>query len=279
MKKFTDFKSEYKPIWCPGCGHFSILNSLLKAMANLNLQQENTVVVSGIGCSSRVPAYTSTYGFHSVHGRALTVATGLKVSRSNLDVFVLSGDGDALSIGGNHFIHSARKNLNVTVILMDNEVYGMTKGQASPTSSAEWEGSKLTPQGSHMRPINPISLALGAGASFVARGFSGNPKQIQYLIEEGYKHNGFSFIQVLSPCVTFVPEQKLWKNVVQSFDFEPANNIVDAYNILKQSDNFSCGIFIKEQREFIPNEYIGTKAIEETKTKKILKEIENDFVV
>ena len=140
--KPRDYKSGVKPIWCPGCGHYSVLNALTKAMAARRLSRDDTVLVSGIGCSSRLPAYAESYGFHGVHGRALPVAQGLKVARPDLTVIALGGDGDGFSIGGNHFMHACRRNVDMTYIVMDNEVYGMTKGQASPTSPVNWEGSK-----------------------------------------------------------------------------------------------------------------------------------------
>jgi 2-oxoglutarate ferredoxin oxidoreductase subunit beta len=142
-----DFKSDYKPIWCPGCGDYSVLTSITKALSVLGVARENAAVISGIGCSSRIPAYTSLYGFHGVHGRALALATGLKIARPDLTVLVTGGDGDGFSIGGNHFLHACRRNVDLTYVVMDNQVYGMTKGQASPTTASEWEGSKLTPHG------------------------------------------------------------------------------------------------------------------------------------
>ncbi len=237
-----DYKSAVEPVWCPGCGHFAVLSAAAKAFAHLQLAQKDIAVISGIGCSSRVPAYMNTYGFHGIHGRALPVATGLKTMRPELTVVVAGGDGDGFSIGGNHFLHACRRNVDITYIVMDNEVYGMTKGQASPTSAPDWSHSKLTPHGTGMRAFNPAAIALAAGASFVARAFAGQPNEIARIIAEGVGHRGFAFIQVLSPCPTFCPEQKNWKQVVRPFDGQPTDNAQDAARRVHGDDGFSTGI-------------------------------------
>ena len=168
-------------------------------------------MVSGIGCSSRIPAYTTCYGFHGVHGRSLAAATGLKVARPDLTVLVASGDGDGYSIGGNHFLHACRRNVDLTYIVMDNHVYGMTKGQASPTTEPDWD-SKLAPGGSGVREFHPLVIALASGANFVARAFSGDPNGTAAILVEAVRHPGFSFVEVLSPCVTFRPDQRSGRN-------------------------------------------------------------------
>ena len=211
-----DYKSGLKPIWCPGCGHFSVFNAITKAMAALQISKDDTVMVSGIGCSSRLPAYVDSYGFHGVHGRGLAIAQGLKVARPDLTVIAMGGDGDGFSIGGNHFIHACRRNVNMTYIAMDNEVYGMTKGQASPTTPMDWSNSKLTPHGPGVRPFKPAALALATGAPWIARAYSGNPNQMAQLIAQAIEHPGFSFLHVLSQCITFCPEQTDWKAIVLS---------------------------------------------------------------
>ena len=172
-------------------------------------------VVSGIGCSSRIPAYTTCYGFHGVHGRALAAGTGLKVARPDLTVVVTGGDGDGYSIGGNHFMHACRRNVDMTYIVMDNHVYGMTKGQASPTTEPDWD-NKLSPGGTGIRAFHPLVIALASGANFVARGFSGDPNGTAAIIAQAIRHPGFSFVEILSPCVTFRPEQKEWKEIVRA---------------------------------------------------------------
>src|ERR1700694_5765213 len=210
-----DFKSDYKPVWCPGCGDYSVLSSITKALATLGLRPENVAVVSGIGCSSRIPAYTTCYGFHGVHGRALPAATGLKVARPDLTVLVASGDGDGYSIGGNHFLHACRRNVDMTYVVMDNHIYGMTKGQPSPTTEPEFD-TALTPGGTGVAPFHPLVVALASGANFIARCFSGDPNETADVLVEAIKHPGFSFVEILSPCVTFRPDEKTWKDLVHA---------------------------------------------------------------
>jgi len=245
---FKDFKSDYKPVWCPGCGDFSVLASVTKALAEIGVKREDAAVISGIGCSSRIPAYTSVYGFHGIHGRALASATGLKVARPDLTVIATGGDGDGFSIGGNHFLHACRRNVDMTYIVMDNEVYGMTKGQASPTTASDWDGSKLTPNGTGVSPFNPLSVALSAGASFVARGFSGDPNGSAKLIAEAINHKGFSFVQILSPCVTFRPEQTDWKKIVRKGEIEGTHALAEAASFLATDDGFSTGVLYSTNR-------------------------------
>ena len=248
-----DYKSEVKPIWCPGCGDFSVLAAITRAFATMGLENHNTAVVSGIGCSSRIPAYTSVYGFHGVHGRALPVASGLKLARPELTVVVFGGDGDGFSIGGNHFLHACRRNVDMTYVVMDNQVYGMTKGQASPTTEPTWCESKLTPEGTGVNPIQPVSLALACGANFVARGFSGDPNGVAKLIVEAIKHPGFSVVHVLSPCVTFRPEQKGWKSAVHPYGREPTEDPALAMRAALEDDGFGLGIFLAgNRRPFAP---------------------------
>ncbi len=236
-----DYKSAVKPIWCPGCGDYSVLSALSKALAELALPPEDVAVVSGIGCSSRIPAYTHCYGFHGVHGRALPIATGLKISRPDLTVIVTGGDGDGFSIGGNHFLHACRRNVDMTYIVMDNQVYGMTKGQASPTTSPDWEGSKLTPEGTGINPFQPLAIGLAAGANFVARAFTGDPNTLARIIAEAVQHPGFSLLQVLSPCVTFRPEQKEWKRLVRVAEAECTDDPALAARHLMSDDGFNVG--------------------------------------
>lgn len=236
-----DFKSAVKPIWCPGCGDYAVLNALAKALAELGRPPEEIAVISGIGCSSRIPAYTSAYGFHGVHGRALPLATGLKLARPDLTVIVTGGDGDGFSIGGNHFLHACRRNVDLTYLVMDNQVYGMTKGQASPTTAADWEGSKLTPEGTHVNPFQPLVIGLAAGANFIARCFSGDPNNMARILLEGILHPGFSLIQVLSPCITFRPEQMEWKKVVRMAPVDHTGDAARAARRLMSDDGFNVG--------------------------------------
>jgi 2-oxoglutarate/2-oxoacid ferredoxin oxidoreductase subunit beta len=204
LKQVTlpELKGKVDPDWCPGCGDFGVLAALQKAVVELQIQPCNIVTISGIGCSSNLPGYMNTYGMHTLHGRALAVATGVKLANHVLTVVVTGGDGDGFGIGGNHFIHTMRRNVDLVYLAMDNQIYGLTTGQVSPTSRIGMK-TKSTPFGSVEGPINPISLALAAGATFVARGFSGEQKHLTDLIKRAIQHKGFSFIDVFSPCVTY----------------------------------------------------------------------------
>ena len=243
--KPRDYKSDLKPVWCPGCGDFAVLNAVTKALAWLELPRENVSFVTGIGCSSRIAAYSSVYGFHGIHGRALALAAGLKAARPELTVLVAGGDGDGLSIGGNHFIHACRRNMDLTYIIMDNEVYGMTKGQASPTTAPDWVDSKLTPSGTGIRPFQPAGLALTAGASFIARGFTGDPNGLARLLVQAIEHRGFSFVQALSPCPTFRPEQMQWKKQVRGFENDATDDPAEAARRIHWDDGMSTGIIFR----------------------------------
>ena len=198
----TCYKTTLKPVWCPGCGDYGVLAALHEAMAELELKPWNTVLLSGIGCSSRLPGYVACYGFNGVHGRALTLATGVKVARPELTVIAVGGDGDGLAIGGNHFIHTARRNLDITYILMDNEVYGLTKGQVAPTTP-HGDKTKSTYWGNPEPAVDPCEMAISVGATWVARGFSADKKFLTSLMVRAVQHHGFSFLNVMSPCVTF----------------------------------------------------------------------------
>jgi 2-oxoglutarate ferredoxin oxidoreductase subunit beta len=245
--KAKDYKSDIKPVWCPGCGHFAVLSAVTKALAHLGLAREETALISGIGCSSRLPAYTAVYGYHGVHGRALAAASGLKAARPDLTVLIAGGDGDGFSIGGNHFIHACRRNMDLTYIVMDNEVYGMTKGQASPTTAPDWAQSKLTPHGPGVPSFNPAAIALASGATFIARGFSGDPNGITRLLVDAIRHPGFSFVQVLSPCTTYRPEQKEWKKIVQPLELEPTSNPAEAARRIQADSGMSTGMLYRTE--------------------------------
>jgi 2-oxoglutarate ferredoxin oxidoreductase subunit beta len=197
-----DFVTSNDVRWCPGCGDYAILNSLQRTLPELGVPREKFVIVSGIGCSSRFPYYMNTYGFHTIHGRAPTVATGVKVANPDLSVWIVTGDGDGLSIGGNHLMHLLRRNLNVTVLLFNNRIYGLTKGQYSPTSPVGTK-TKTTPTGSIDHPLNPILFALGAEATFIARTVDNNPKHMVETFKAAHEHQGVSFVEILQNCVIF----------------------------------------------------------------------------
>jgi 2-oxoglutarate ferredoxin oxidoreductase subunit beta len=201
-RTIEEYKSEEKPTWCPGCGDFGVLNALYNAVRLKGWEPKDIVLVSGIGCSSRLPFFANTYGFHGVHGRVMPIATGVRVANPDLKVLALGGDGDAFAIGGGHFIHAARRNLDICYVIMDNATYGLTKGQTSPTSQVGFV-TKTTPKGSPDRAINPLMLALASGATFVARGFSGKPKELADIVVRGIDHNGFAVVDCYSPCPTF----------------------------------------------------------------------------
>lgn len=197
-----DFQSDQEVRWCPGCGDYAILSSVQKVMPELGIPRENIVFVSGIGCSSRFPYYMNTYGFHTIHGRAPAIATGLKTTRPDLQVWVVTGDGDALSIGGNHFLHVLRRNVDVKILLFNNRIYGLTKGQYSPTSAMGTK-AKSTPLGSIDAPFNPIHVALGANASFVARALDVDPVGLQSVLHRMANHKGSALVEIYQNCPVF----------------------------------------------------------------------------
>ncbi|MEO5684153.1 MAG: 2-oxoacid:ferredoxin oxidoreductase subunit beta [Chitinophagaceae bacterium] len=197
-----DFATDQEVRWCPGCGDYSILAQVQKIMPGIGVPKENIVIVSGIGCSSRFPYYMNTYGMHSIHGRATAIASGLKAARPELSVWIVTGDGDSLSIGGNHTIHLLRRNFDVNVLLFNNQIYGLTKGQYSPTSE-ENKVTKSTPFGSIDHPFNPLALAMGADATFIARSMDRDPKHLQELLTRSHKHKGASFLEIYQNCNIF----------------------------------------------------------------------------
>ncbi|HML58413.1 MAG TPA: 2-oxoacid:ferredoxin oxidoreductase subunit beta [Ferruginibacter sp.] len=197
-----DFATDQEVRWCPGCGDYSILAQVQKVMPTLGIARENIVIVSGIGCSSRFPYYMNTYGMHSIHGRATAIASGLKATRPELSVWIVTGDGDGLSIGGNHTIHLLRRNFDVNLLLFNNQIYGLTKGQYSPTSE-EHKVTKSTPFGSVDHPFNPLALAMGADASFIARSMDRDPKHLQQMLIRSHAHKGSSFLEIYQNCNIF----------------------------------------------------------------------------
>ncbi len=254
QRKPSDYKSDLKPIWCPGCGDFGVLASLYRAFAELDLDPTNTVVVSGIGCSSRLPGFVTTYGVHTLHGRPLPVAMGVKLANPELTVIAVGGDGDGFAIGAGHFPHAARRNIDVTYLVMDNEIYGLTKGQASPTSLTD-QKAPTTPWGNLETPLNTLAFAIASNASFVARGASFNTKALTELIVQAIEHKGFSYIDALSPCVMFNNKQEAWKELVT--DVEPNHNPADrtgAFDLALRG-GFQLGILYRELRPTLDDKY------------------------
>jgi 2-oxoglutarate/2-oxoacid ferredoxin oxidoreductase subunit beta len=245
-------KSDTKPTWCPGCGDFGVVAGIEMALKRLQIPGHNVVLVSGIGCSSNLPHFLSTYGFHAIHGRALPVAEGIRWANHGLTVIATGGDGDGFGIGAGHFVHTMRRNVDMTYVTMDNQIYGLTTGQASPTSRMG-QKTKSTPAGVIEQPIDPISLALASGATYVARGFSGDVKHLADLIAGGIQHKGFAFVDVFSPCVTY--------NKINTFDFfrqrvyklesaghDPSNIVLAWERGLEWGEKIPIGLFYKTDR-------------------------------
>jgi 2-oxoglutarate ferredoxin oxidoreductase subunit beta len=208
--RFTDFKSDKQPTWCPGCGDFGTMNGMMKALANTGNSPDDTFVVAGIGCSGKIGTYMRSYAFHGVHGRALPLGMGVKLANPELEVMVAGGDGDGYSIGAGHFVHAVRRNVDMTYVVMDNRIYGLTKGQFSPTSREDFE-TATSPEGTSQAPVNPLALALAAGGSFIAQSFSSDAQRHTQLVQEAIEHPGFALVNVFSPCVTF--------NDVDTYDY------------------------------------------------------------
>lgn len=205
-----EFVSDQDVRWCPGCGDYSILANVQRVMPELGVPRENVVFVSGIGCSSRFPYYMNTYGFHTIHGRAPAFATGIKASRPELSVWIVTGDGDGLSIGGNHLLHTIRRNINTQILLFNNQIYGLTKGQYSPTSKVGIK-TKSTPQGSIDHPVDPIAFAIGCGATFIARTIDVDAKHMQNILKRAHEHKGTAFVEILQNCPVF--NDGIWEDV------------------------------------------------------------------
>jgi 2-oxoglutarate ferredoxin oxidoreductase subunit beta len=208
--RFTDFKSDAQPTWCPGCGDFGTMNGMMKALAESGASPDETFVVAGIGCSGKIGTYMRSYALHGVHGRALPVGAGVKLANPDIEVMVAGGDGDGYSIGAGHFIHAVRRNIDMTYVVMDNRIYGLTKGQASPTSREDFETS-TTPEGPQQPPVNPLALAFAASGTFIAQSFSTDAQRHAEIVKEAVEHDGFGFVNVFSPCVTF--------NDVDTYDY------------------------------------------------------------
>jgi 2-oxoglutarate/2-oxoacid ferredoxin oxidoreductase subunit beta len=245
-------KSDVKPTWCPGCGDFGVVAAIEMAVKRLQLPSHNVVVISGIGCSSNLPHFLSSYGFHGIHGRALPVAEGIRWANHGLTVIGTGGDGDGFGIGAGHFVHAMRRNVDLTYVTMDNQIYGLTTGQASPTSTLGHK-TKSTPLGVIENPIDPVALALASGATYVARGFSGDVKHLADLVANGIQHKGFAFVDVFSPCVTY--------NKINTFDFfrqrvyklesagHNSGDIVAAWQrALEWGDKIPIGLFYKTEK-------------------------------
>lgn len=287
-----DYKSDLKPIWCAGCGDFGVLNALYKAMSICNLDPTNTVVVSGIGCSSRLPGFVAAYGFHGVHGRALPIATGIKSARPDLNVIVVGGDGDGYSIGAGHFPHCARRNPDITYLIMNNNTYGLTKGQVSPTSMVPLAsvGSKIdskrwktTPYGMMEDSINPIAQAIAWDVSFVARGFSYKPNQLADILVQAIQHKGFALIDAFSPCPTFNQDQTddYYKDHTYDVpeDHDPTDR-VRAFEMALRPDGYPIGvIYRRDGKHSLLDEQASLRArLQQTDEASALEKLIGKFV-
>jgi len=241
-------ESDIRPDWCPGCGDFGALSAVKNALATLDIQPHNVLISSGIGCSSNFPGYIRTYGHHGLHGRALPVAVGAKIANPSLTVIAIAGDGDEYGIGFNHVVHTARRNHDVKLLVLNNEIYGLTTGQLSPTSRFG-QKTKTTPYGSSIYPLNPISTLIGAGATFVARGFSGKVKELSEMIQAAIKHRGFALVDILSPCVTWHDiydevRSKMYSLADEKHDPSDIHAAIDRAN---ETDRIPLGIFYRKE--------------------------------
>ncbi len=249
MVTVADFNGKVKPDWCPACGNFAQLSAIKAVLAELGIEPHNTVVVSGIGCSSNLPEFINAYGFHGLHGRLLPVASAIKWANPKLTVIGYGGDGDGFFEGTQHFYHTAKRNVDITYIVSDNQIFGLTTGQASPTSELGFK-SKTTPEGNIEKPINPLAFGLAAGATFVARGFSGDPKHLNEIIKKGIQHRGFSFIDVFSPCVTFnkYNTYDYFRKRVYKYEAKDLTDFAAAYSAVQEwGDRIPIGIFYQKQ--------------------------------
>lgn len=247
------YESVVDPDWCPGCGDFGVLRALQLAAGRLGIQPKDLMVVSGIGCSSNLPGFIHAYGVHSLHGRAVAIATGIKLANHGLNVVITGGDGDGYGIGIGHFIHAMRRNLNLTYIVMNNQIYGLTTGQASPTTMKKVR-TKSTPLGNVEMPINPVALALVSGATYVSRGFSGDNKHLADTIAGAIAHRGFSLVDVFSPCVTYnkINTYDYFRKRVYKLEAEAGYEATNAELALQKSlewgDRIPIGVFYRDEQ-------------------------------
>ncbi|HEU5138365.1 MAG TPA: 2-oxoacid:ferredoxin oxidoreductase subunit beta [Bacillales bacterium] len=253
MATVKDFRNKVRPNWCPGCGDFSVQAAIQRAAANLGLEPDDMALISGIGCSGRISGYVNTYGFHGTHGRVLPLAQGVKMANRDLTVIAAGGDGDGFAIGLGHTLHALRRNIDITYIVMDNQVYGLTKGQTSPRSEEGFK-TKSTPEGSVESSLSIMETALTAGGSFIAQGFSTNVKELTSLIEQAVNHKGFSFLNVFSPCVTYNKVNTYdWfkEHLVSLDDIEgyDSSNRIQAMQTLMENNGFVTGLIYQDKNK------------------------------
>ncbi|WP_433943267.1 2-oxoacid:ferredoxin oxidoreductase subunit beta [Paenibacillus sp. SN-8-1] len=280
MATFKEFRNNVKPNWCPGCGDFSVQAAIQRAAANVGLEPEQLAVISGIGCSGRISGYINAYGLHGIHGRALPIAQGVKLANRDLTVVASGGDGDGFAIGMGHTVHAIRRNINMTYIVMDNQIYGLTKGQTSPRSGEGFK-TKSTPEGSIETTLSPLEIALSAGATFVAQSFSSDLKQLTSLIEQGIQHEGFSLINVFSPCVTFnkVNTYDWFKENIVNLetvpDYDPSNRVMAMTKLMETNSMITGLIYQNKAKKSYENLVPGFR--EEPLVNQNLSLTENEF--
>ncbi|MBF0341905.1 MAG: 2-oxoacid:ferredoxin oxidoreductase subunit beta [Magnetococcales bacterium] len=246
-----EYRSRSLPTWCPGCGYFAIVEGVTHACNEMGISKDQSVVVSGIGCSSRFPFFVNLYGFHTLHGRVLPVATGIKTANDRLTVIAVGGDGDGFAIGGGHIAHAAKRNVDITYLLFDNGIYGLTKGQTSPTSAVGLRTS-TSPFENPERPLNPLMMLLSYGASWVGQAYAGHPDHLREMITQAVAHRGFSYLHILSPCVTFDKTSKTYvnlgmqvRNMPESHD---STNLMSAMQLAQNQDHPALGLFYRQFR-------------------------------
>lgn len=251
MATIKDYRGD-QPTWCPGCGHFTVMASLQKAATELGIEPHDLAIISGIGCSGKISEYTRAYGFHTIHGRSLPIAQGAALGNKDVKIVAAGGDGDGYGIGVGHFVHAVRRNIDMTYLVMDNHIYGLTKGQTSPTSDQGFV-TKSSPKGSLESPVHPLETALVNGVTFLAQGFSGDVKELNELVKAAMDHKGFALVNIYSPCVTFnkVNTYDFYKEnlkKVSSFDNYDVSNREEAIKKIRETDGLLTGILFKEDK-------------------------------
>ncbi len=273
--KFCEYMSEVSPVWCPGCGNYGIMSGLVEALIELQLPTKEIALISGIGCSSRLPYFIKAYGFHGIHGRTLPIAQGVKVANPDLTVIAVAGDGDGLAIGGGHLPHTIRNNVDITYLLFNNAIYGMTKGQFSPTTNL-FPLTKTSPFGLPGEPVNPSALAIVYGASFVARGFSVKMEHLKDLIIKGMGHRGFSFIEVLTSCSAFNTTDMNVARILKNLDSVPEDHdtedATEALKLATDREKIYLGILRRNQRPTLGETF---QEIQDTATRKKSVDVED----
>jgi 2-oxoglutarate ferredoxin oxidoreductase subunit beta len=271
--KAKDYKSSVEPVWCPGCGDFGDLAGFTQALADLQLKPENMAIISGIGCSGRFSHFIKCYAYHTAHGRAIPTAIGVKTGNPDLDVFVVAGDGDSFSIGGGHLPHAARRNPNITYLILDNAIYGLTKGQSSPTTP-QGMATGTSPYGMYNPPIDPVQMLLAYGATFVARGFSSNVKQVCAIVKAAVEHRGFSAVQLVSPCPTFnkvITFDYMKQRVTEIPEDHDTSDKEGAYGYALDPERVYTGIFYRSEQPtmFDKHEFQVNRSIEDNEPRTV----------